>query len=296
MYILSIVSLSLITMPAVAQFGGLGKKIMKKTGDKIERKIEYEVSERIANEIADRAMRPVNAVLDSIFNENQTNWEEMGKSMEEFAKNMDRIEDLPDAYNFDYVVDTEFKDYDKKKHKMQMYLSSTKSIFAMRNPDQGDQSDDIIVMDMEAGITAMYRVVDGKRQVTALPNMTELGMAVAMSAVDEEDINFSFEKTGKTKKIHGYTCHEYIGKTDDEEIKGYIAQDFPVDMTSVFGEAGKQFMPKNLNEVIEEMSGFTMLSESKFENGKKSSFEVKKINDDGVVILTSDYQKMPLGN
>jgi len=288
--------ITISTFPLHAQFGGLGKKILDKTTDKIEDRIENEVSERIANEIAARAMKPVNAVLDSIFKAEKVDWEKTGKSLEEFALAMDRTVDLPDAYNFDIVVDIEMKDYDKKKHKMQMYLSESKSMFGMRNPDQGDQANDIIVMDMENGLTAMYREVDGEKVVSALPNMTEMGMAVVMSTIDEEDINFTFEKTGKTKTIHGYTCHEYKGKSEDEEVKGYIAHDFPVDMMSIFGDAGKQFMPKNLNDIIEDMKGFTMKSESKFENGKKSTWEVKKINEDGAVISTSDYKKVGLSD
>lgn len=293
---LGLVILSVILMPLYGQFGGLGKKIMNKTADKIENRIENEVSERIANEIAARAMKPVNSVLDSIFKAEKVNWEEMGKSMEEFATNMDRTSELPDAYNFDMVLDIEMRDYDKKKHKMKMYLSKTESIFGMQNPDDGDQKDDIVVMDFEKGITGMYRVSDGQKVVSAIPNLTELGMAVATSAIDDEALDgYSFEKTGKTKKFHGYQCHEYIGKMDDEQTKGYIAHDFPVDMMSIFGEAGKQFMPKNVTDIVEEMKGFTMKSESKFENGKKSTFEVKKIDDSGFVLSTSDYKKMALG-
>jgi len=289
--------LSVFLMPVYGQFGSFGKKILDKTADNLENRIENEVSDRIANEIASRAMKPVNAVLDSIFKAEKVDWEKMGKSMEEFATEMDRTADLPDAYKFDMVLDVEMKDYDKTKHKMKMYLSKTKSIFAMQTPDDGDQKDDIIVMDFEKGLTGMYRVVDGKKEVSAIPNLTEFGLAIATSAIDEEDLaDFTFEKTGKTKKIHGYQCDEYIGKNDNEETKGYIAHDFPVNMMSVFGDAGKQFMPTNVLNIVEEMKGFTMKSESKYENGKKSSFEVKKIDEGGYTLSTSDYKKTPLVN
>ncbi len=285
--------LSVFCIPIHAQFGGLGKKIMNKTADKLERKIENEVAERVANEIASRAMRPINTVLDSIFKAEKVNWEEMGKSMEDFAANMDRTADLPASYSFDFVVDIEMKDYDKNKHKMEMYLSKDNNYFGMRNPDDGDRKNDIVVMDFEKGITGMFREVDGKKEVMALPNMTEMGMAIAVAAIDEEEFSdFEFKKTGKTKNIHGYECHEYVGETEDEEMKGYIAHDFPVDMMSVFGEASKQFMPKNLTDITEEMKGLTMKSESKFKNGKKSTWEVKKINDDGHTLQISDYKKV----
>ncbi len=112
--------------------------------------------------------------------------------------------------------------------------------------------------------------------------------------VDKPEI----KKTGRTKKILGYTCYEYEMKDKDTEGTFWIAPDAKVYSAGLFkgGVFGKDspdiILPEDQQGMLMEMNAVVTN-----EDGEKSNIKlvVKSIDKKSMTINMADYQKMNLG-
>ena len=266
-------------------------KIANRTRDKLVNQVENKIADRIAQEIASRAVRKVDQVFDSLFQESyksdSASYADLGKSYGDFLVEMNKAADLPPSYQFDVELEIEVEDYDKKKTKMNMLLSKSKGIFGIRQLEEGAYQ--TIVIDTDKDIIAMYN--EEKKTVQALPNM----MKFASAFVNNEEMEEKFvmlEKTSTTKNVVGYVCQEWKGENEEEKIKAYMAEDFPISWNESFGTMMKDFMPKDYQENMKKVKGFILESENTIKKGnKKSKWKTKNVKLDVATIDNSTYAK-----
>ena len=206
---------------------------------------------------------------------------------------MDASDNLPPTYEFDIYLDIETTDYNKKKSNSRMFYSQKTALFAIEQVEGKETN--LIVMDLDADLIAMYKNEDGKKTVQAIKNMLKLAGRYSVNTEDMED--FKFKKSGSTKDIAGYHCDGYEGETKDENMEAYLAPKFPIDWQDNYGGFIQKFMPASYSETANQMKGMIFYSENRLkENDKKFSlYEVKKVHEKIFRIDNDDYKKIKFG-
>ncbi len=282
--------ISISFQPMQAQILG---NIFERATDKISDKISDEINEAIYKEIEKATVRAVDDAMDDMLKEryesDSINGRTNSADYNGFLKAFMTPVDLPAQYTFDMVLHADIKDYDGKKSKIEFMLTTDGSLLGLKNIDEEIAS--LIIIDLTNDVIATYSEEDGKKQVTAIPNMMTFGGSYIKANMDEEDMKMTMEKTGKTKKIEGYKCEEW--KIEDEKTitKAYIATEFPIDWKDSHSKFLSYMMPTTQKDKMP--TGMSLKSESKTKKkNKKSSFIVTKIIDTLTVFDNTQYEQI----
>jgi hypothetical protein len=267
--------------------------IFDRATDKIADKLGDEINEAITREIEKATVRAVDDAMDDMLRERYESDSINGKTTSAdyngFLKAFMTPVDLPDNYTFDMVLQADTKDYDGKKSKIEFMLTKDGSLLGLKNMDKEEAS--LIIFDLTNDVIATYSDQDGKKQVTAMPNMMTFGGAYIKANVEEEDIKRTMERTGKTKKIEGYKCEEWKIENDRTVTKAYIANDFPISWKESHSKFLSYIMPTTQKD--EMPNGMALKSESKTKKkNKKSSFVVKQVIDTPTVFDNTQYEQI----
>jgi len=197
-------------------------------------------------------------------------------------------------------MEVESSDYKDEKYRSRIHYVREKAIFGYEQMEDNNQEFQMVVMDSEKDLLAIYRVENGKKVVQAIPNMMRMantfGTGMVHTSETVEALALSFEKTGKTKTFAGYKCHEYIGEDEEEKYKFYVADDFPISWMDSYGEFVKNYMSANYSDMSEIAKGMVMYSQSEIKkNNRKSTWEVKKVNTDKYSFNNSEWELRKLG-
>jgi len=154
---------------------------------------------------------------------------------------------------------------------------------------------------------SMLSVIDEKNQ-TMIIFMEDQKMAQVLSMEkikeisveenEEENTNTDFEglkKTGKTKKILGYTCEEFVAVNDENNFSIWITDELELFQKNMFYSISKSLGGNTFSNIPKDAQGFMM--EMHFENlvnGEKGKMIVTDINKQSKSINTSEYQYMNL--
>ena len=154
---------------------------------------------------------------------------------------------------------------------------------------------------------SMLSVIDEKNQ-TMIIFMEDQKMAQVLSMEkikeisveenEEENTNTDFEglkKTGKTKKILGYTCEEFVAVNDENNFSIWITDELELFQKSMFYSINESLGGNTFRNIPKDAEGFMM--EMHFENlvnGEKGKMIVTEINKQSKSINTSEYQYMNL--
>ena len=291
-----------------AQFGALKNKIKQK----LEKKVEDKLVEELSDHIAERAFRPIDKAMDDWFKETykadttetgEIDWEKFNARYDAMLANMNKEANLPDGYQFDLSLEVETKDYRGDEFKSKIHYMKGKPIFGYEQ--EGEKGEfQMVVMDGENDLLAVYKKEDGRNILQALPNVMSManafGASMNYTETEGEGMNMQqnqFSKTGKTKSFAGYKSSEYKGEDETEKYKFYVAQDFPVSWMDAYGEFTKNYMSANYSEMTEIAKGMIMYSESENKENKKmkSTWEVKKVDEKGFNIDNSEWEVRKLG-
>lgn len=203
--------------------------------------------------------------------------------------------ELPPAYAFDHNVEMVMIQYKKGgkedgRQNMRMHFSDERAVMGVEVLVEGAEATSII--DMEA------------MQMVVLSDMGSAKMAMvvdmnaAMLKTEQEDMenfeNPSFTKTGRTKKILGYHCEEYVVEEDGERTEFWITRDEFLDIYRAFTamEVANQGTTKT-DPMAAHPGGMTMEMTSTSENGEKMVMQVTAVNrGQGKVVKTAGYQSM----
>ena len=259
-------------------------RIMDRAADKLSDHIEDKVVEKISEEIARAAYKPVDQAIDDMFKQqyeqDSTGGQVANVDYGDYLSKIMKPVDLPASYAFDVQIYAETKDYDGDRNDLTILMSSTNDYLGMVTYEDGKET--MIVFDPTDDIMAMYDMEEKK--VSAFPSMIDLATQVAA----EQEMNI--ERTGKTKKIAGYECVEYLIEDETATTKAYVSEDFPASWAKAFGQMFQKVSPNSRNKLLE---GMTLKSESKTKKkNKKSTYETKKVTRDLYEITNAEYEKI----
>lgn len=203
--------------------------------------------------------------------------------------------ELPPDYAFDHNVEMDMIQYKKNgkedgRQNMRMHFSDKRAIIGVEVLMEGAAATSIIDMETlqmvvlsDMGSTKMAMVLD---------------MNAAMLQTEQEDMenyeNPTFTKTGRTKKILGYHCEEYVVEEDGERTEFWITRDEFLDIYRAFTamEVTKQGATKT-NPMAAHPGGMTMEMTSTDKGGEKTVMQVTAVNrGQGKVVKTAGYQTM----
>ena len=102
------------------------------------------------------------------------------------------------------------------------------------------------------------------------------------------------ERTGKTKKIAGHHCVEWLIDEKTSITKAFIAEEFPISWNELFSPFMKQMFPTTQRDQMP--LGMTLKSETKTKSkNKKSKFEVKKVIENPFTVDNKEYKQNTYG-
>jgi hypothetical protein len=270
----------------------------------LERKIEDKIVDAITDEIARRAFRPVEQAIDSMMRQKyrdsinggkEVDWDKAGAAYGQFLEDMNKAVDLPESYVFDIIQEVETTDYKGKKNQMKLYYAKTEAIMGMENMDE-EKSTQLVVMDLNRDVMVLYTTdKKGQKKAQAIPSVMKFGGAMAASVKSDErekPSDLKIEKTGKTKKIAGYTGHQYKGESKDVELDMYVCEDLKTSWSSKTATYMQTVAPAAYMESIRNIQGGIMLA---FDNTKKegdkekTSWNTRKLSEKTFLIKNADY-------
>ena len=303
--ILSVLFLSLIFfMPVQSQ--GILNRVLKESSRKIEREVSNMVVNKVSDMITRKATQSIESAFDKMIQEqmaadsnyvNRTDvpdsvYYKTGQKYGAFLAGLNNSANLPDQYVFDIHILSETTDHDGTTHEMKMYFSKDQAVVGIEQMEE-KQAGTFMVMDIENDIMAIYQDKDGKKTVQAIPSM--LGMGAGM--VDEDDYNFEFKPTGKTKKIAGYEAKGYKAETKKVRMTVFSSTELPIDWKDSFGKMVQRIAPAAYIDGSQEMSGMILesVSTEKKKPYKGSSYLAKEVVEKVITINNTEYEKASYG-
>jgi len=162
--------------------------------------------------------------------------------------------ELPAAYHFKGTLTYEIVSEDEDEPMEITYLFP-KEEEATLGFTTSAQSDQYFVWDLDRDVFVLYTLdKDGNQSIMKLPAM--INEQIEAEAAEEET-DFTFEKTGRSKTILGYACSEYKMISDDTEVLAWIATDFPYQMGSFYSLMAQQ-AKNNSMSVLKENGGMAL--------------------------------------
>ncbi len=159
----------------------------------------------------------------------------------------------------------------------------------------------LTIMDNEH--EAMIMLMPEQKMATVISTATPEGMEDNMVQVeevdDDSDVDVSMMKTGRTKKILGYTCEEYEITTSDSESSIWVTNEIE-DYNDALLKSMKDDSPFILMEGFGDLEGMVMEMTARTTEDKTGEevtmvMKVVEISDEPVKFNMGDYQKMNIG-
>ncbi len=279
-----------VVLLCMSGISNLNAQFFNKVIDRATDKIADRAADKLAEKIADMAMRPINSAIDSMIRTNYENDSINGTltvaDYESFLSGLDKSEAVPASYSFDIMMEMETTDKGGDKSRSKMYYTQSGDHLGIENEDQ------FFVWDMKNDIMVNYNQKDN----SAFAISSMMNSKWYAKAVEDHFEPYTLEKTGKTKKIAGYTCDQYKGENSEEKIEFYAAQEFPITWQSATGAMMKQFAPESYFDKLQEIEGMILRSEQEDkDSGKRiAKWETKKVEEKTTELLKSDYAFKPM--
>lgn len=288
-----IVMLTILLAPTRMTAQNLLERVAKKTQQKLEQKTEQKAEEKIDKEL-EKLDKPT-ASQDSAVTESKN-------ALERFTRIKTSKEPVKysDTYSFSQSITMEMNAYNKKDelsfaNKMTLYFTPTETNFGyqMSNVSQEDEQ--------MKGFS--WFVIDAQNNTMLMLGESEgikNGLATSIRASEktmqeqpEESTNINFTKTGRTKNILGYTCHEYVGQDDKTKMLYWMTNDINWQSSKFMSTSQKKRGKTQINYP----EGMMMEGDIISGNNERMHYLVTEINPNAsVTIDTREYQISNLGS
>lgn len=183
-------------------------------------------------------------------------------------------------YSFDAYIQMEISDY-KKNGKLDdqivydNYLHKKDADYAMVFKDDNDKS----TMIYDTGNKAMLIMTDsdGEKSGFATTIDPEAMAQRSEAYADESDaVPPNFKKTGKTKKILGYNCDEYLVEDEESEVHMWVSEKLGKEMQKEWMNNQQTFGGMFTHAYA--INGMVMEYDVMEENGEKTIMVITKID------------------
>ncbi|MCH7402154.1 DUF4412 domain-containing protein [Belliella kenyensis] len=273
------------SLPAEAQLGNrLKQAATRGLGNALEKRVEKEME--------NVAQRQLEKAFENIYGPDMPKGG--GFNMEKILSGLSADVETAEAYQFSGYSVMEITAVDEKgklqdPFRMKTYIDQSSQTVAMEfeSQEKKKSSKTIIIYDIDRNANIFLLEADGQKSSMAysydFENITEeADLSEWEKELDSKDLNF--EKTGRSKVIHGYNCAEYI--IDSEEGKAtYWITDRPIiGSGSFWGESNPLMGNKTYRDKNSKLGNLPnghmmeMIFESK-KDQSKSEIKIIEINE-----------------
>lgn len=169
----------------------------------------------------------------------------------------------------------------------------------MKTEKNGAMGESMGTSIFDAKNQTVVSITDDNKQAFAMkmPNLEDFNEAKDQETKQKPDTDMKITRTGKTKKILGYTCYETIMENNEMKAISWTAKDVPLSQFKAF--AGLMAQNKNAQQKMYALPfEFLMEMESTDKkSGEKLKMTVVELNiDKQSSIQMSDYKLMEMPN
>ncbi len=214
------------------------KRIQKRVEDRAERKVEQKINREVDKKV-DETMDPVlygdpNKERDE--NEEKEKAEEQEKRVQDMmAQYMGASKvELPESYDFEMSIRYAVSSGNKEETEM-TYLISDEDHWGFSTTESDNNN--TIVIDHKRQVVVMYTEDRGKKTGMKLPSMMNQQFLDAVDDATPDDDKFDLRETGKTKKILGYLCKQYIATTDQGVSEIWMTNELKASLSKIFSSS-----------------------------------------------------------
>lgn len=193
--------------------------------------------------------------------------------------------DIRPKYSFQQNVLMEMKSYDKKgnievdKTNQMRWQFSTDPYIGMEMTDKKSGNAQFMITESDKKQMVMLMNNDGKK-IAMVRKIDEVKSQASNSGAGSDKGKTSFTKTGRSKKICGYTCEEWTS-TDDKGNKNemWFSSEVPLDAAKMYTAWGQNSREKNyFANSGNYPTGFMMEMTSYETNGEKFTMTALEVN------------------
>ena len=315
--------LMILTVSFINQVSG--QRLLKSVVNKTQQKTEQKVEDRIMNQVdkgIDKSLDKVEESLESDNKGTDSNSSDTKKNSEQRSQErMTRMmrgmgiagEPIPiaDNYGFDRLIQMHTESFDRSGKKL-----SSGDFFTYTNKDSKNTAYQSFSDDNSASEKQGIFIVDAENKATIIlsdENGEKTGIVYGLSTLGvseesyqttttEEDVSTEFystnpnvKKTGKTKKIAGYTCDQFTIDDEDTEGEMWMTRELKLESSDFLGAIF------NVGMMSAGMGiGWGYLMESTLiqkETGEKSFMTITKVDPNtNKKFNLSDYNITNMGN
>lgn len=193
---------------------------------------------------------------------------------------------IPSSFSFDKSIELEFTDDRGESYPMEFLLGNYPDIWGMSVASKEMQGQGKVVMVKTPTSSTAFMDVAGMKMKRST-SLEQMGSQYNMTEKLPENGDFEYKKTGNTKSILGYTCHEYRVDYSYTNSKGssvfWVSDDFPIQNKEL------PMLGMKMNNPY--FSGF-VLELNTTHKGKNYIIKVTNVSDKKLIINTSEYKKM----
>ncbi len=292
---LFLLTIIIFQFPSHSQ-GQLLQRSLNRLGQKVvEKKVEKEVDKKI-DEVADsivKAMDGEDPMTEEERKEADENRRRAGKLIGGMMGGINQAV-LPASYDFDYRIKMEMEDEKGKITYMTTFLNNSSSLmgYEVENDDTKKNSgSSFIVMDFDKEYMATFTQDKDNKIAMSMPLPMDLLASMTSEQIEkqQEDKDYSIEKTGNTKTINGYLCTEYIS-TDDKYIQHlWLTKEVNV-KAGFYGMLSKMMKDKQKLENPMVGEGYPILIEMiEKKKNKKSYVRTNELKEGSFPFQASEY-------
>lgn len=152
--------------------------------------------------------------------------------------------EIADQYTFDTQTDVQITTANKNGKKQdvnnyQMLFPNEGQYFGM-DMSQSTESPVFAIFDFENGQMINLTESNGNKMAMVIKIDQDAVNEQVEEKMEEQDEDISFRKTGRTKKIHGYSCDEYEMESEDGHGTFWITDDTDLHIGMAMGSMAAQ--------------------------------------------------------
>ena len=281
---------------------GILNRVLKRSMQKAENKVEDMLVEKASDAIAQRLYRSMSDAFDKILidaskqdSAYQADYSDSvaikyGQLAGDWMARMNEAAEVPERYSFDHKVYVQITS-DGDPQSSILYLNSEGTFFAMEQLEKGDKR--ICLIDGAKDVVVLYMEDSkGKKTAQAIPNMLGMGATIVNASADTLMNDWSFKATGKTKKAAGYDAKEYESTDGEYESRFYITDQLEISWKSSFSGLVDRFAGTQYGDLDDFPNGFMLESYTKKVGKSKdeSSWITEKVVQESFDILNAEYE------
>jgi len=286
-----VIALSFVLFVTGVSYGQLKEALLKKANEKLTKNKENNSSNTSTNETKTTTEQNTSGTVDST--STKTDSKNSGNGM--FS--MGGGKEIQPTYTFHQNVLMDMKSYDKKGN-LEQKKSSKSRFYYSKNPyhavetmDKDGKAVGFGIMEYEK--SQMVNLMDNDGSKMAM--VVKINKDKINEKATEENKGFTISKSGRTKKVCGYNCEEWVS-TDEKGRKSemWMSTEVPINVSaaySMFGGQQGQNMPKVVGDPSKYPTGYMMEITSYETNGEKFTMTAVEVNLNAEkVIETKGYQ------